>query len=71
MKQTEAQRKLILEHLQSGKGITPLEAYQQYNCLRLGARIYDLRAEGHNIHTETVLDDGKHYARYWLIKGAV
>ena len=58
----------ILSDLRRGKKITPLDALEDYGCFRLGARIYDLRREGHPIQTENFRDpqSGKHYARYWL-----
>ena len=36
----------ILNYLQAGNVLTPLEAMHKFNCLRLGARIYDLRQHG-------------------------
>ena len=58
----------ILSHLQSGKPITPIEALDEFGCFRLGARIWDLKRDGHPITTEIVTDPktGKHFARYWL-----
>ena len=57
----------ILAHLKAGKTITPLDALKKFYCLRLGARIHDLRARGHAIenvwHTTS---DGKRVARYRL-----
>lgn len=36
--------------LWTNKGtITPVQAMQDLGCMRLGARIWDLRAAGHNI----------------------
>lgn len=43
------QKEKILEHLKKHGSITDLEAYRTYAIRRLGARIYDLRAEGYNI----------------------
>jgi hypothetical protein len=60
--QTEQIRKALL----SGAEITPLEALQRFGCLRLAARVADLRAEG--LQVETVADqaNGKRFARYRL-----
>ena len=44
----------VLEHLQTGAEITPMEALEKYGCFRLGAIIYDLRGEGYNISTRMV-----------------
>ena len=41
----------ILIWLKSGKTITPTEALNEFGCFRLGARIYDLKAQGHEIST--------------------
>jgi len=58
---------IILTHLQT-RSITQLEALRLYGCMRLGARIYDLRELGHDIKTVMVGDGRKQYARYYLIK---
>lgn len=39
----------VRAHLESGRSITPREALDLYRCMRLGARIYDLRKEGMDI----------------------
>ena len=59
----------ILNYLQAGNVLTPLEALRKFNCLRLGARIYDLRQKGYVINSLMIKDDksGKRYARYSLI----
>ncbi|MCE7856899.1 MAG: hypothetical protein DYG97_10195 [Ignavibacteria bacterium CHB3] len=44
-----SQKQAILEYLLSGKSITPLEALDLFKCFRLGARIWDLKKEGHDI----------------------
>ncbi|NRB03666.1 MAG: hypothetical protein HRU30_10435 [Rhodobacteraceae bacterium] len=61
----ETQTQQILDHLQSGKSITPIEALNEYGCFRLGARIYDLRKDGHSIEKDMVqTPKGTHVARY-------
>ena len=64
-----SQSKQILDYLQSGNALTPLEALRKFNCLRLGARIYDLRQKGYVINSLIIKDDisGKRYARYSLV----
>jgi hypothetical protein len=42
----EAQCKKIKAYLESGHTLTPLEALEYFDCLRLGARIYDLNKNG-------------------------
>jgi len=64
MTQTEA----ILDYLKAGHTITPLEALDKFGCFRLGARIWDLVQAGHDIETEIVHQNKKHFARYSLKK---
>ena len=61
----------ILRHLEQHGSITPLEAYERYGIMRLGARIYDLKRMGYKITGISV--DGVNrcgervrYARYTL-----
>ncbi len=62
MSQTQA----ILEMLKRGP-VTPLDALQEAGCLRLAARIADLRQAGIDIETEDYkTPTGKHVARYKL-----
>jgi hypothetical protein len=62
---TQSQCTKILNHLQRGKTINPLQALDQYGCLRLGARIYDLKKRGHSIDSRMVKSrNGKKYAEY-------
>lgn len=57
----------ILEYLQSGHRITPLDALRLFGCFRLGARVWDLRKEGYNIASVTKkVGDGKWVAEYFL-----
>lgn len=59
----------ILQYLQWGHTITALEAASTpFNCMRLAARIKDLRNQGHTINSETVNNNGKSYSRYSLVK---
>lgn len=57
---------MILSALKSGRSITPLEALRKFNCMRLGARIWDLKQAGHNIIATTVKRRKKHFASYSL-----
>jgi hypothetical protein len=47
----DSQAGMILNHLQSGKEINPIEALEEYGCYRLGAIIFILKQEGYRIHT--------------------
>lgn len=66
------QADLILAHLKAGKPITPLGALREFNCMRLGARIWDLKQAGHLIEKRMVEHPrtGKHYAEYRMPSGA-
>lgn len=66
---TETQTAQILAHLKTGRSITPIDALNRYGCFRLGARIYDLKQDGHNIYREMVeTDSGKRVASYTLVQ---
>lgn len=57
----------ILNYLRSGKTLTAIEALQRFGCLRLAARLNDLRKEGHSIESPRVqLPNGKRVAKYRL-----
>ena len=65
-------KKSVTEKLESwlwrGYGITQLQALEKWGCMRLSARINDLRKAGMNIITHTVYANGKSYARYTIAK---
>ena len=65
---TKSQTQAIKEWLLSGKSITPLEALEHFGCLRLGARIADLKKQGLKIDNDNPVDErtGKRYAAYKL-----
>ena len=42
---------MILLHMQTRGGITSMEAFEEYGCTRLSARIKNLRDAGHHIDT--------------------
>lgn len=69
IKNCNSQTDQILNYLQAGNVLTPLEALRKFNCLRLGARIYDLRQQGYVINSLMIKDDKseKRYARYSLV----
>lgn len=64
----KSQNEQIRHHLESGKTITPLEALSQFNCLRLGARIHNLKAMGLQIKSRMVKQGIKHFSEYSLTK---
>lgn len=61
----------ILRHLQDYGSITQAEAVTEYGCYRLGARIFDLKARGVAIKSETVTGKNRYgertcFAKYTL-----
>jgi hypothetical protein len=63
----------VLDYLEAHGSITPLEALNELGCYRLGARIWDLRNDGHTIDTTIEHGTDRHgepmrYARYTLRK---
>lgn len=64
------QTELILDALQKGERLTPLDALERFGCFRLAARVKDLRADGHKIETVNVSRNGKTYAEYSLVQSA-
>lgn len=67
MKQTDK----ILLYMQAEGEITPLDALREFNCMRLAARISDLRKAGHKIGRRIEKGTNRfgetvHYAVYWL-----
>lgn len=57
----------IKRFLQAGRRITPLEALHRFNCLRLGARIWDLRNEhGMDIKKNIKKVGRKYVAEYYI-----
>lgn len=67
--QAPSQSAQILEVLASGRTLTPLEALKEMGCLRLAARIFELRAAGHPIEVSVRRVAGKTFAAYYLAAG--
>ena len=64
----ETQNEQILNLLKQAP-LTPLGALKLAGCMRLSARIYDLKDQGHDIQKEMVkVSSGKRVARYTLVK---
>lgn len=63
---TQAQQ--ILIYMEYTGSIDPAEAFYELGVYRLSARIFDLRAEGHDIETEIRRKEGKRWAVYRLKK---
>lgn len=66
-----SQKEQVLAYMEEHGSITPLEAEKHIGCMRLGARIWDLRHDGYNIVSEMVEVETRHggkatVARYRL-----
>jgi len=61
------QSKMILEALQEGRTLTHLDAENEFKCLRLAARIYDLKKKGHAVEKRMItVNSGKKVACYFI-----
>lgn len=66
-KQSQTQCQKILAFLQQGGRITSLSALNQFGCLRLSARIKDLRDEGYQISDRFIkVPSGKKVKEYFM-----
>ena len=63
-----SQTQSILNYLLQGKKLTSLEALDLFKCMRLGARIWDLKQQGYTIEEKLIYDENtkKHYSSYWI-----
>lgn len=61
---TKTQKEMTLDYMERYGSISPLEALSAYGCMRLAARIADLKKDGYFI-TKRIADDGN-YAIYRL-----
>ena len=63
--------KAVLQWLQTGTGISSMEAIKQFGATRLSAIIFNLRKRGYNIETVTCegtdrFGNKMQFARYYL-----
>jgi len=54
----------IHKFMLKGKGITPLQALNQFGCFRLAARIHELRSMGIDVIKTNVVKNNKQFAQY-------
>jgi len=66
MTTTKNQTNRILRYLRTGRGITPLSALTRFKCMRLAARIEELRDSGIKISSRMMNRGGKRFACYSL-----
>lgn len=69
--QTMTQKDMILSFMRENGNITQLQAAEEFGCWRLGARIWELKADGHKIKTDMVSWKNRYgkrisFARYSL-----
>lgn len=69
MKQAER----VLKYMRDFGSIMQLEAMQDLGCMRLGARVYDLKRDGYAIKKEMETSKNRYgedtsYARYRLVE---
>ena len=69
MKQAER----VLKYMRDFGSITQLEAIRDISCMRLGARIFDLKRDGYVIKKEMETSKNRYgedtsYARYRLVE---
>ena len=68
------QCEMVLKYLERYETITPIEAMNGFGIMRLGARIWDLKHNGHDIRRKMVTGKNRYgetvrYAEYRLIRG--
>ena len=66
------QNSKVLRYIEEHGSITPLEA-MRFGCMRLAARISDLKAAGHNIQTLIIYktDEDGHTVKYAKYRKAI
>lgn len=62
-----SQKSQVLAHLRRSR-LDPLTALRRYGCLRLAARIDELRSQGYEIVSRLVERGGKRFAQYRLVR---
>jgi len=65
------QAEMILHYMETKGPITPLEALLKFGCMRLPARVYELKKLGYDIRdrfveNENVDGEVKRFKQYWL-----
>lgn len=60
---------IILDHLQRGNSLTPMEAYQLCGTLACHSQMSELRKQGYDIQCEMIRTaTGKRVGRYYLVE---
>ncbi|MBQ1195045.1 MAG: hypothetical protein IIX44_02250 [Clostridia bacterium] len=67
----KTQNEIILDHIKKYGSITPRDAFERYDIMRLASRVSELRKSGVDIYTDIkTTKKGKRYASYRLAKEA-
>lgn len=67
MQRRITQNRRVLGYLRVHKSITPLTALSRLGVMRLGARIWELKRDGHSIDSKLVSSGKRHYSKYTLL----
>ena len=64
-----SQKKMVLDYIREFGSITPLDGFRYLGVTRLAAVIFELKEDGHDIHTERERGKNRYghptmYARY-------
>ena len=51
---------MVLRYMKDYGSITPIDAMREFGIMRLGARIYDLKAMGHRIEREMLTSQNRY-----------
>lgn len=62
-----SQNEWILQELKK-RPLTPMDALTGCGCLRLAARVLELKSQGHKICRELIVIKDRRYARYSLLQ---
>lgn len=65
----KTQSEKILTHMLRGNRISPIVALEEFGCMRLGARIHEIKAMGFEVQDEFVEAPGPGHTRfkeYWI-----
>jgi hypothetical protein len=66
MKNKKSQSLRIIGYMNSGRGITSMQALEKFGCFRLASRIHELRKMGYRITKTNVIRNKKQVAQYSL-----
>ena len=67
MKRSQSDR--IIDYLATGRPLTPIVALRRFGTFRLGARVHELKQQGHRIESRLVKRGDAHVAEYRLERG--